>query len=34
MGFARTAKAILTDLQFAIPVFVLAVGIILLVELH
>jgi len=34
MGFIRTAKAILTDLQFIIPLFVLLLGICLLIELH
>lgn len=34
MELARTAKAILTDSQFVIPVIVLLVGIILLIELH
>lgn len=34
MGFARTAKAIVTDAHFIIPVVVLLVGIALLVELH
>jgi hypothetical protein len=34
MGFVRTAKTILTDSHFVVPVIVLLVGIILLVELH
>ncbi len=34
MGFVRTAKAIVTDLHFVIPVAVLLVGIALLVKLH
>ncbi len=34
MGFVRTAKAVLTDSHFVIPVMVLLVGIVLLVELH
>lgn len=34
MDFIRTAKAIVTDSQFIVPVVVLLVGIILLVELH
>jgi len=34
MGFMRTAKAVVTDIQFLIPVGVLLLGIALLVELH
>ncbi len=34
MGFFRTARAVVTDAHFIIPVAVLLVGIVLLVELH
>jgi hypothetical protein len=34
MGFARTAKTILTDSHFLVPFFVLIAGVILLVVLH
>jgi len=33
-GFGTTAKAVLTDLHFLIPVVVLIVGIALLIALH
>lgn len=34
MPFLGTGKAVITDLQFVIPVIVLLIGITLLVELH
>ncbi len=34
MGFIRTARAIVTDSHFVIPVLVLLAGVLLLVELH
>jgi hypothetical protein len=34
MGFVRTAKAVITDVHFIIPVVVLLIGICLLIELH
>jgi hypothetical protein len=34
MGIVRTARAIVTDAQFIVPLAVLLLGIILLVKLH
>jgi hypothetical protein len=34
IGFLRTAKAVVTDIHFVIPLAVLLIGIAVLVELH
>jgi hypothetical protein len=34
MAFLQTAKAVVTDIQFIIPVVVLLIGICLLIGLH